>query len=530
MANIVDSFVLEFGLDPSKFTAGQKQAIASLQKLKSEAEATGKDIEQTFDKRIRQSFSSLKREALTFVAAAFGANGIKQFVVDLTNSDAAVGRLSRTLKVGTNEISRWQGVLEQVGGSAQDVSGSMQGLQDKLTWFDLTGQGGDMLQFFNQLGVKIFDDNKKIKDSNRLLIELSKSIHGMDPARARSLLSGIGIDGNTINAMIKFTDQIERILEAQGKIRDVNQRAADNAEKLQGSWHQMTQAATDLGSAIANQLTPFLVIALGQVERLFTAIKNGPGSVAGIGVQSDFEAQLRARFGGPAGADEWLRSMLGGKGEGPFMWLRRHLSGSGLDQPEVTAAGGAVGGSLASLAARGAAPVGGGTRATRNNNPGNIEYGPFARAHGATGTDGRFAIFPSLEYGKGAMDALLAGPGYQGLTLAQIQQKWVGNQDSTYLGLMSRATGVGANGVPNLQDPAVRSALAAAMARGEGFGARAPGGAGGAPGAGGGSVTNNNNTTVNMVIHSPATDARGLARDVVPEMRRQLTGADTGQE
>lgn len=34
-----------------------------------------------------------------------------------------------------------------------------------------------------------------------------------------------------------------------------------------------------------------------------------------------------------------------------------------------------------------------GDRPTRNNNPLNITYGPFARSHGAIGRDGRFAIF-----------------------------------------------------------------------------------------------------------------------------------------
>jgi hypothetical protein len=44
-----------------------------------------------------------------------------------------------------------------------------------------------------------------------------------------------------------------------------------------------------------------------------------------------------------------------------------------------------------------------GPRNRRNNNPGNIEYGPFAKEHGAIGTDGRFAIFPDEETGFRAM-------------------------------------------------------------------------------------------------------------------------------
>lgn len=43
----------------------------------------------------------------------------------------------------------------------------------------------------------------------------------------------------------------------------------------------------------------------------------------------------------------------------------------------------------------------------RNRNPGNIEYGSFARGMGATGSDGRFAIFPSMVDGVCALARLL---------------------------------------------------------------------------------------------------------------------------
>ena len=59
-----------------------------------------------------------------------------------------------------------------------------------------------------------------------------------------------------------------------------------------------------------------------------------------------------------------------------------------------------------------------GTRSTNNNNPGDLEYGPFAKAHGATGTDGRFAIFPTVDSGYAAMRALLQEK-YAGLTLEE---------------------------------------------------------------------------------------------------------------
>ncbi len=59
----------------------------------------------------------------------------------------------------------------------------------------------------------------------------------------------------------------------------------------------------------------------------------------------------------------------------------------------------------------------GGSRSWRNNNPGNLEYGRFAKKHGAIGTDGRFAVFPSEEVGHKAKVALLKSGSYINKTI-----------------------------------------------------------------------------------------------------------------
>lgn len=48
-----------------------------------------------------------------------------------------------------------------------------------------------------------------------------------------------------------------------------------------------------------------------------------------------------------------------------------------------------------------------GTRASRNNNPGNIEFGDYAKAKGAVGDDGRFAVFSTPQQGRKAIGDLV---------------------------------------------------------------------------------------------------------------------------
>jgi hypothetical protein len=72
------------------------------------------------------------------------------------------------------------------------------------------------------------------------------------------------------------------------------------------------------------------------------------------------------------------------------------------------------------------------SRCRRNLNPGDIEFGKFAQAHGAQASDGRFAIFPSAEAGFGAMRVLFQAPTYRGLTVAQAIARWApSNENNT---------------------------------------------------------------------------------------------------
>jgi len=86
----------------------------------------------------------------------------------------------------------------------------------------------------------------------------------------------------------------------------------------------------------------------------------------------------------------------------------------------------------------------GGSRAWRNNNPGNLEYGVFTRNNGAIGTDGRFAIFPDTATGFNAMANLLSTSSYQKLTIADAINRYAPpseNNVENYLKSIERQTG-----------------------------------------------------------------------------------------
>jgi hypothetical protein len=110
-------------------------------------------------------------------------------------------------------------------------------------------------------------------------------------------------------------------------------------------------------------------------------------------------------------------------------------------------------------------------RGIRNNNPGNIENGPFAqRMPGYAGTDGRFAKFATPENGMTAMDSLLASYGARGINnVSGVINRWAppsdNNPTSNYAATVAKGMGVDPNAQIDLNDPNVRRQLAGGISQ-----------------------------------------------------------------
>lgn len=113
-----------------------------------------------------------------------------------------------------------------------------------------------------------------------------------------------------------------------------------------------------------------------------------------------------------------------------------------------------------------------GARNWRNNNPGNIEFGPFAQKMGAIGSDGRFAVFPDYETGRRAKAALIfEGKNYRDLSLTDAISRYAPpteNNTGAYQRAVLSSVG-GANRKMSDYSTSERGAILDAMQRVEGF-------------------------------------------------------------
>jgi RHS repeat-associated protein len=90
----------------------------------------------------------------------------------------------------------------------------------------------------------------------------------------------------------------------------------------------------------------------------------------------------------------------------------------------------------------------GGSRSWRNNNPGNLVYGDFARENRSLGVAGGFAIFPDYQTGYGALSNWLQSPIRSDWTLTETMHSFAPskeNNTAAYIRFITDSTGIDTN-------------------------------------------------------------------------------------
>lgn len=292
MAMVIDSLVVELGLDPKKFTDSQREALSSLRRFEEEAESQGKRVESQ-TKRINDLLLNFKREALGVFGLFMGGTGAAAFINFLTTADAATGRLSKTVGMSAQEIAIWQGAIRQMGGSAESANAGIAGLNAEVIRFSQTGQS-QALGVLSRLGVALQDTNGKWKTAGQLYRDFSEAvatskISQRDAAGFLAMIPGVNQD--FINLILD--GKLAARLEASRKAGVPTPEDTERAQKFQGALSLLTQAAENAGRALLNVMYPGLTAVANGLRELIALSPGTAGVIGAIGTILGFRAAWR---------------------------------------------------------------------------------------------------------------------------------------------------------------------------------------------------------------------------------------------
>lgn len=261
MATVIDSLLIELGLDTSKFDANQKKSVEELRKFDEQAQKTSKNTQQGA-KNIGDGFEKARNALVSLGVAFVGIKGFTSFAQQTTTTNAGIARTAELFKMSARELDAWGGVLKSVGGDANDFQSSTQAIQQSLS----NMQFGDTalleslgkLQSLGSNALSALDMNTKELDIYKLADAFKQLSDAGKEQDAYVQAQSMGISRNYFMVLKQGGDAVHRLYDENYKLSGINSENTKKAEDLQKAWGKVGQAFSGASNQVMDQMYPAL--------------------------------------------------------------------------------------------------------------------------------------------------------------------------------------------------------------------------------------------------------------------------------
>lgn len=276
MTTIVDTFILEFKLDPTGVVTGRRITEDELKKTREGFKKTSDTID-TSVKRTSNFFRELRGQLIGVLAAFTAGKGFKEFTTDLSNADARLKRMSTQFGTTARELAVWGNAAKAVGGSVEGLLGSFQAMSSGIQQY-LLSNNSETVAWLYRLGIKFRDSSGNIKNAATIYKEIASAFDALhvSPQKRAEILGMLGADQGTINLMAKGRAGLEEYLAIQEKALQANEKDFNLAVKRQEAWNQLLTKFEDIGRALLTNLQPILEVVLKTLNAIADWAKENP--------------------------------------------------------------------------------------------------------------------------------------------------------------------------------------------------------------------------------------------------------------
>ena len=249
------------GLDPKDLTAKGKSAEKQLKDLEAQTTKVGKSGGEA-----TKSLEDMTRGLGRLFAVLGGSYAIKAFITDTINSNAALDRLSKNLGLNVETVSAWGNAVEEVGGSAKGLQGTLSRLSKEQTNIRLTGESS-LIPFFARLGVNIGAFGQKVRPVDEILLDLADRFSKLDRTQANNLGGLIGIDQDTLNLLLQGRQAVELQIKRQKEHNAVTKAEAEQDAKWQRQIVDLNQTLNKFGRDLLQEAAPAINTLIAAVSK-----------------------------------------------------------------------------------------------------------------------------------------------------------------------------------------------------------------------------------------------------------------------
>jgi hypothetical protein len=403
-------------------------------------------------------------------AAAIGALaiGVKS-VIDLRNQFNAQRQAGMDVGVSGIRIENWQRQFSTSSGGYVSRDQALDGIKKfremtRAAYTDPSRMGRENI-IMRRLGVDVGSPGNPT-GFNSQMSQLAAGLQGKSTADVQGLAQALGVSQDWLTTVQKLGPEIGHITALTADEVKKRQEAQDSLNRYNDSLGKMKNDLNELEMKIGQGLVPAfdtLIKTISGVVDVVNKVTSHPkdadlpvpafgamGTDGGktqvgrwgklgdwLGINGDSQAEKKKAVEDAAKAEQEKKQEAARADEmakkeddqakqaqqvsdqftlaiNQFSSAVGDFAGTAPSIQQVLAAWAGGAGAAAGLpgSSNGAIPgsnaASGGARGLRNNNPGNLRYGAFAKAQGATGQDDKgFAVFPSMEAGAAAQATLL---------------------------------------------------------------------------------------------------------------------------
>ena len=299
MATVIDSLLIELGLDASKLMTTQKKVVDELKKVAVEAEKTSKATidstkktsvenkkssdqeKKTHDekkkaegenkkfgeestKRAKQNHEDIKKTnegyektksaLLGLAGAAFAAGALVKTVSDVAHSNAELGRTSILLGMSAKELQTWGGVAKGFGGSSETVQGALQNIAGSIAKFRQGFGGKAVMEGLSFLKLEEKDATDILKVSTAL--QGFQKIHGIQ--ESKNIAELLGFDEHGYNMLLAGPEKLSELYDEYIRINHISPELTENSRKFDLAIANLVQSFTGLKNETANGALPVM--------------------------------------------------------------------------------------------------------------------------------------------------------------------------------------------------------------------------------------------------------------------------------
>jgi hypothetical protein len=337
MATIIDSLVVELGLDTKDFSPKAKAAVDDLKKMEDANDKRSKNVQEG-TRRESEAVRGLTSSTLGLFTVLAGGAGFKDFIAGTVRAGANLGRLSRAIGVNVNEISRWQGVAQEFGSTGENMAGAFKSLSDVFTAWQVGGpEAPAIMQMFRVINTeaerldknnaKTIDGTKGVNAALMATADNLKIIH--DLAQDKNLASYLagsipGMDAGLFDFLITGSDNVTAAL---ARVQGMTQKEADTAGELDRRWNKLLVTMSNWGRS--NLLDTFatdtkdLKMMAGWIDKIFgsnlsKSFEASPVNNSRTGLPATSSSQpASGGFGTPAQKEAFIRTEAVKRGISP---------------------------------------------------------------------------------------------------------------------------------------------------------------------------------------------------------------------